>query len=130
MHPQDNMKYLGCNTVFGSDTVTDSIWIRIYNYNHFWQKVTELLPTIYSPQLHNRYKISHPLDFSCSLKVIVLRSYDTMASASRNQPEGTLVYITDNTDLYIRVREGCRKVLVSSHSSYTHSVCFVFCSAS
>lgn len=60
MHPQDNMKYLGCNTVFGSDMVTDSIWIRIYNYNHFCQKshriVTNYIQSTIT-QLHLAYAI-------------------------------------------------------------------------
>ena len=42
----------------------------------------------------------------------VLRSYDLMMATARRQAEGTLIYIVDKTDLYIRVREGFRQVLV------------------
>uniref|UniRef100_A0A3Q3KE47 Thrombospondin-like N-terminal domain-containing protein n=1 Tax=Monopterus albus TaxID=43700 RepID=A0A3Q3KE47_MONAL len=40
----------------------------------------------------------------------LLRSYDTMTATARIQPEGSLVYIIDQTDLYLRVRDGVRQV--------------------
>lgn len=46
------------------------------------------------------------------LQVTVLRSYDTMTATARRQPEGSLVYILDQTDLYLRVRDGLRQVQV------------------
>ncbi|XP_042372423.1 collagen alpha-1(XVIII) chain-like, partial [Plectropomus leopardus] len=42
--------------------------------------------------------------------VTVLRSYDTMTATARRQPEGSLVYIIEQTDLYLRVRDGVRQV--------------------
>uniref|UniRef100_A0A665T8E8 Collagenase NC10/endostatin domain-containing protein n=1 Tax=Echeneis naucrates TaxID=173247 RepID=A0A665T8E8_ECHNA len=44
------------------------------------------------------------------LQVTVLRSYDTMRATARRQPEGSLVYILDQTDLYLRVRDGVRQI--------------------
>uniref|UniRef100_A0A3P8V8L8 Collagenase NC10/endostatin domain-containing protein n=1 Tax=Cynoglossus semilaevis TaxID=244447 RepID=A0A3P8V8L8_CYNSE len=44
------------------------------------------------------------------MKVTVLRSYDIMTATARRQPEGSLVYILDQTDLYLRVRDGIRQV--------------------
>uniref|UniRef100_A0A3Q3K2V9 Collagenase NC10/endostatin domain-containing protein n=1 Tax=Monopterus albus TaxID=43700 RepID=A0A3Q3K2V9_MONAL len=35
--------------------------------------------------------------------------YDTMTATARIQPEGSLVYIIDQTDLYLRVRDGVRQ---------------------
>ncbi len=48
---------------------------------------------------------------SC-LQVTVLRSYDTMTATARRQPEGSLVYVIEQTDLYLRVRDGVRQVHV------------------
>lgn len=48
------------------------------------------------------------------MKVTVLRSYDIMTATARRQPEGSLVYILDQTDLYLRVRDGIRQVQVRS----------------
>uniref|UniRef100_A0A8C6UC14 Collagenase NC10/endostatin domain-containing protein n=1 Tax=Neogobius melanostomus TaxID=47308 RepID=A0A8C6UC14_9GOBI len=45
-------------------------------------------------------------------QVTVLRSYDTMRATARGQPEGSLVYVLDQTDLYLRVRDGVRQVQV------------------
>lgn len=42
----------------------------------------------------------------------MLRSYETMAATARRHPEGSLVYIIDRTDLYIRVQDGVRQVQV------------------
>uniref|UniRef100_H2L8W1 Collagenase NC10/endostatin domain-containing protein n=1 Tax=Oryzias latipes TaxID=8090 RepID=H2L8W1_ORYLA len=38
--------------------------------------------------------------------------YETMAATARRHPEGSLVYIIDRTDLYIRVQDGVRQVQV------------------
>lgn len=35
-----------------------------------------------------------------------------MAATARRQPEGSLVYVIDQTDLYVRVRDGVRQVQV------------------
>ena len=43
---------------------------------------------------------------------MVLRSYDTMAATARSQAEGTLVYVQEQTDFYLRVRDGVRQVQV------------------
>uniref|UniRef100_A0A3Q2GRG5 Collagenase NC10/endostatin domain-containing protein n=1 Tax=Cyprinodon variegatus TaxID=28743 RepID=A0A3Q2GRG5_CYPVA len=43
---------------------------------------------------------------------MVFGSYDTMAATARSQPEGSLVYVVDQTDLYVRVRDGVRQVQV------------------
>lgn len=43
---------------------------------------------------------------------MVFKSYDIMATTARRQPEGSLVYVTDQTDLYVRVRDGVRQVQV------------------
>uniref|UniRef100_A0A8C8EI14 Collagenase NC10/endostatin domain-containing protein n=1 Tax=Oncorhynchus tshawytscha TaxID=74940 RepID=A0A8C8EI14_ONCTS len=37
-------------------------------------------------------------------------SYDTMTATARRQAEGTLVYLVDQTDFYIRVRDGFRQI--------------------
>uniref|UniRef100_A0A8C5H8D6 Collagenase NC10/endostatin domain-containing protein n=1 Tax=Gouania willdenowi TaxID=441366 RepID=A0A8C5H8D6_GOUWI len=41
--------------------------------------------------------------------VTVLRSYDTMMATARRQAEGSLVYVLDRADLYLRVRDGLRQ---------------------
>lgn len=46
-------------------------------------------------------------------QVTVLRSYDTMIATARRQPEGSLIYIIDKADLYLRVRNGLRQVMVA-----------------
>lgn len=45
----------------------------------------------------------------------VFRSYDTMAATARRQPEGSLVYVIDQTDLYVRVRDGVRQVQLGNY---------------
>lgn len=45
----------------------------------------------------------------------VLRTYDTMRATARGQPEGSLVYVIDQTDLYLRVRDGVRQVQLGSY---------------
>lgn len=47
-----------------------------------------------------------------SPQVTVLRSYDTMIATARRQPEGSLIYIIDKADLYLRVGNGLRQVMV------------------
>uniref|UniRef100_A0A673VZ82 Collagenase NC10/endostatin domain-containing protein n=1 Tax=Salmo trutta TaxID=8032 RepID=A0A673VZ82_SALTR len=42
-------------------------------------------------------------------------SYDTMTATARRQAEGTLVYLVDQTDFYIRVRDGFRSSLQHGH---------------
>lgn len=46
-------------------------------------------------------------------QVTVLRSYDTMIATARRQSEGSLIYIIDKADLYLRVRNGLRQVMVA-----------------
>jgi len=46
------------------------------------------------------------------VQVTVLRSYDIMTATARRQPEGALVYVIEQMDLYIRVRDGLRQVQV------------------
>lgn len=60
----------------------------------------------------------------CTPQVTVLRSYDTMIATARRQAEGSLIYILDKADLYLRVRDGIRQVMVPSSSSQpaTYSV--------
>lgn len=41
-----------------------------------------------------------------------MRSYDVLLATAPGQPEGTLIYIVDKSDLYIRVRDGIRQVMV------------------
>ncbi|KAG9349451.1 hypothetical protein JZ751_027894 [Albula glossodonta] len=41
---------------------------------------------------------------------ILQGSYDTMLSTARRQSEGTLIFIEDRADLFIRVRDGIRQV--------------------
>lgn len=51
-------------------------------------------------------------------QVTVLRSYDTMIATARRQAEGSLIYIIDKADLYLRVRNGLRQVMVRRPSSF------------
>lgn len=46
-------------------------------------------------------------------QVTVLQTYQMMLSISRNLHEGTLAYIMERGELYVRVREGWRQVYVS-----------------
>lgn len=41
-----------------------------------------------------------------------MRSYDVMIATARRQAEGSLIYIIDKADLYLRVRDGLRQVMV------------------
>uniref|UniRef100_A0A8C3A675 Collagen alpha-1(XVIII) chain n=1 Tax=Cyclopterus lumpus TaxID=8103 RepID=A0A8C3A675_CYCLU len=53
--------------------------------------------------------------YICFPQVTVLRSYDTMVATARRQTEGSLIYIVDKADLYLRVRDGLRQVMVQEH---------------
>lgn len=48
----------------------------------------------------------------------VLNSYDTMMNTARRQPEGSLIYILDKADLYLRVRDGLRQVLLGEYNPF------------
>lgn len=52
------------------------------------------------------------LKVPASPQVTVLRSYDTMIATARRQAEGSLIYIIDRADLYLRVGNGLRQVMV------------------
>lgn len=45
-------------------------------------------------------------------QVTFLRSYDIMMATARRQTEGALIYILDRNDLYLRVRDGVKQVMV------------------
>ncbi len=45
-------------------------------------------------------------------QVTSLRSYDIMMATARRQTEGALIYILDSNDLYLRVRDGVKQVMV------------------
>lgn len=49
----------------------------------------------------------------------VLRSYNTMLATARRQQEGTLIFIEDRADLYIRVREGIRQVVLGDYQAFS-----------
>lgn len=38
-----------------------------------------------------------------------------MIATARRQPEGSLIYVIDKADLYLRVRYGLRQVMVVIH---------------
>lgn len=65
----------------------------------------------------------------------MLRSYDVMTATARRQPEGSLVYIIDRTDLYLRVRDGVRQVQVKysqvkerdKNTPHVYLRCFLLC---
>ncbi|KAG7268226.1 hypothetical protein CRUP_010689 [Coryphaenoides rupestris] len=59
------------------------------------------------------------LDHTGDHRVMVLRTFDTMRSTARRQAEGTLVYVLDQTDLYLRVRDGVRQVQWSLRPLFT-----------
>uniref|UniRef100_A0A3P8TX89 Collagenase NC10/endostatin domain-containing protein n=1 Tax=Amphiprion percula TaxID=161767 RepID=A0A3P8TX89_AMPPE len=48
--------------------------------------------------------------------------YETMAATARRQPEGSLVYVIEQTDLYLRVRDGVRQVQVNVYLNMMMSV--------
>lgn len=51
-------------------------------------------------------------------QVTVMRSYDAMVSSAQQHPEGTLVYLMDQTDLYVRVGAGFRQVMVEYEKGF------------
>lgn len=52
------------------------------------------------------------MKLAASPQVTVLRSYDTMVATARRQAEGSLIYVMDRADLYLRVGNGLRQVMV------------------
>ncbi|XP_067844119.1 collagen alpha-1(XVIII) chain-like isoform X2 [Heptranchias perlo] len=50
--------------------------------------------------------------------VTVLQTYQTMLSVSRSLHEGTLAYVMERGDLYIRVRDGWRQVYLGEYIPY------------
>ncbi|KAI9535111.1 hypothetical protein NQZ68_007200 [Dissostichus eleginoides] len=50
--------------------------------------------------------------------VTVLRSYETMVATARRQSEGSLIYILDKADLYLRVRDGLRQVMLGDYNPF------------
>lgn len=47
-------------------------------------------------------------------QVRIWTTYQTMLDKVREVPEGWLIFVTEREELYVRVRNGFRKVLVSS----------------
>lgn len=45
-----------------------------------------------------------------------------MTATARRYPEGALVYVIDQTDLYLRVRDGVRQVHVGTLSDSSFSI--------
>ncbi|KAJ8349566.1 hypothetical protein SKAU_G00246960 [Synaphobranchus kaupii] len=85
-----------------------------------------------SPSLPGAYRPTHPISIpgppgppgpqgnpGHSSGVTVLRSYDTMLSTARRQHEGTLIFIEDRADLYIRVRDGVRQVMLGDYRTFS-----------
>uniref|UniRef100_A0A8C9XA11 Collagen type XVIII alpha 1 chain a n=1 Tax=Sander lucioperca TaxID=283035 RepID=A0A8C9XA11_SANLU len=56
--------------------------------------------------------------YICFPQVTVLRSYETMVATARRQGEGSLIYIIDKADLYLRVRDGLRQVMLGEYSPF------------
>uniref|UniRef100_A0A3P8NLQ9 Thrombospondin-like N-terminal domain-containing protein n=1 Tax=Astatotilapia calliptera TaxID=8154 RepID=A0A3P8NLQ9_ASTCA len=48
----------------------------------------------------------------------IYRSYDTMIATARRQEEGSLIYIIDRADLYLRVRDGVRQVMLGEYNPF------------
>lgn len=46
-----------------------------------------------------------------------------MIATARRQGEGSLIYIIDKADLYLRVRDGLRQVMVQSFTSHPRTSC-------
>lgn len=59
-------------------------------------------------------------------QVRVFHTYDTMTTNARRHPEGSLVYVLDQTDLYLRVRDGVRQVHVTNSTFYPKSAVVFF----
>lgn len=47
------------------------------------------------------------------LQLRTLPTYQAMLSAAHELPEGSLIFLTDRQELYVRLRGGFRRVLVS-----------------
>lgn len=62
-------------------------------------------------------------------QVTTFRTYDTMAAGARRHAEGSLVYVLDQTDLYLRVRDGVRQVYVTNSASALASAAFLMFTA-
>ncbi|XP_056144842.1 collagen type XVIII alpha 1 chain a [Lampris incognitus] len=84
-----------------------------------------------SPSLPGAYRPNHPISIpgppgppgppgatGHSSGVTVLRSYDTMIATARRQAEGSLIYIMDKADLYLRVRGGVRQVMLGEYNPF------------
>lgn len=52
----------------------------------------------------------------CALQVRVWATYQTLLDKVREVPEGWLLFVAETEELYVRVRDGFRKVLVSASS--------------
>lgn len=50
-----------------------------------------------------------------------------MIATARRQAEGSLIYIIDKADLYLRVRDGVRQVMVQPSSFHSEHFTFVAC---
>lgn len=59
-------------------------------------------------------------------QVRVFHTYDTMTTNARRHPEGSLVYVLDQTDLFLRVRDGVRQVHVTNSTFYPKSTVVFF----
>ncbi|XP_015225029.1 PREDICTED: collagen alpha-1(XVIII) chain-like, partial [Cyprinodon variegatus] len=84
-----------------------------------------------SPSFSGTYRPNYPVSIpgppgppgppgspGVSSGVMVLRSYDIMIATARQQPEGSLIYILDKADLYLRVRDGIRQVLLGEYRTF------------
>lgn len=52
---------------------------------------------------------------SCLLsfcQVLILRTLNTMPATTRQHREGTLIYVKENRELYMRIDDGVRQVMV------------------
>lgn len=45
-------------------------------------------------------------------QVLILRTFDAVAPTTRQHREGTLIYVKENRELYMRVDDGIRQVMV------------------
>uniref|UniRef100_A0A4W4GXF4 Thrombospondin-like N-terminal domain-containing protein n=1 Tax=Electrophorus electricus TaxID=8005 RepID=A0A4W4GXF4_ELEEL len=50
--------------------------------------------------------------------VVILRTRDIILTASSRQPEGSLIYVVENSELYIRVRDGLRQVTLGVYKPF------------
>lgn len=56
------------------------------------------------------------------LQLRTLPTYQAMLSAAHELPEGGLVFLTDRQELYVRLRGGFRRVLVSCGGQRGHPI--------